>query len=445
MHDIVKRALADPSQKDYIHEFNENRGPVFLLANAIGIVVVTYLASHASLDISRALKAYDRLVLAVRAPPTPPGRKWKFALAFVAFLVAEFGLVYYMVKTNDETYMGYLMMFVGTIISLAGFRSILAIRQAPTEIYRHPLNKNAYPKVVLADKPKTSDKVAHGVIAAMALYTGLRPTAWSTSLVILGLVYRVIRGPYSSAKALSVRGVVYTCLGATLYCVTVAAAAIGFATSNGGSEEVDTHTEKHSNYSGMPEGFTAWDRCSLQFWGAATGILTALILRYEYSISSTASELEVEQSLIAPSPSASIVSATEAKALRVPVPKSHVSFPAPLFHSTLLVTFLVHIPSIVLSTQALAWVRTSTDVPVGYRIAAHALVVLPAQVWMIVALPLTIGVAALVRKDGKALWSYWETALTKTKPAQEDLESNESEAETVKPTEVIEAYTDDKA
>lgn len=52
MHGIVKRALADPSQDSYTHEINENLGPVFLLANAIGIVAVTYLASHASLDVS---------------------------------------------------------------------------------------------------------------------------------------------------------------------------------------------------------------------------------------------------------------------------------------------------------------------------------------------------------------------------------------------------------
>lgn len=441
MHEIVRRALADPSQESYKHEVNENRGPVFLLANAIGIVVVTYLASHSSLDISRALKAYDRLVLAVRAPPSPKGRKWKLAIAFLLFLVAEFALVWYMVKTNDDTVMSYVMMLAGTFISLAGFRSILAIRGAPTEIYRHPLSKNAYPKVVLAEKPKVSDKVATGVLVVMAVYTGLRPTAWATSLVILGLVFRVIRGPFSSGKALSVRGVVYTCLGATLYCVVVAAAAIGFANSSHGTEEVDTHLDKHTSRSGMPEAFTAWDRCSLQFWGAATGILTALILRYEYSISSVASELEVEQSLLAPSASPSIVSAADAKALRVPIPKSHASFPAPLFHSTLFVTFLVHIPSIVLSTSALTWVRTSPEVPIGLRIAAHSLVVLPAQLWMIVALPLTVGVAVLIRKDGKALWSYWETALTKTEPAIEDIEN--VDAEPVKRVEVVEPYTDD--
>ena len=96
--------------------------------NCSVVTTGTIVSCPAFSQISRALKAYDRLVLAVRAPPTPKSRRWRLAITFSLFLVAEAALVWYMVKTKDDTVMSYVVMFAGTFISLAGFRSVSRLR-----------------------------------------------------------------------------------------------------------------------------------------------------------------------------------------------------------------------------------------------------------------------------------------------------------------------------
>lgn len=148
------------------------------------------------------------------------------------------------------------------------------------------------------------------------------------------------------------------------------------------------------------------------------GLLTALVLRYEYTISEPSIGLPVsEDSELAPSAeledvlptTASGHSLKEAIASRVAISSVHPRFPKPLFHILLAGIFAGHVPPIVLS--ALLVHRPALFDKVTHPVFSNTAKIIishPRTTWTIMWLPFLMGIACLTREDGGALWKYHE-------------------------------------
>lgn len=78
-------------------------------------------------------------------------------------------------------------------------------------------------------------------------------------------------------------------------------------------------------------------------------------------------------------------------------------FPSPIFNILLLTTFLCYVPAILLSTPTLNhYTETST--------AYELLWTFPAQIWTLLAHPIVLAIVLLARrnKDGRKIWRYGE-------------------------------------
>lgn len=147
--------------------------------------------------------------------------------------------------------------------------------------------------------------------------------------------------------------------------------------------------------------------------------MTALVLRYEHSASTPASESQTpKDEELAPlvqteGPAGPIsYSVKEAIAARVTIPYDRPQFAKPLFHIVLAGVFAIHIPSIFFSTpfSVDSGFLDTKKYPILAGVAWFSLI-LPAQTWTIALLPAIIGIACFVRKDGGALWRYYEVQI----------------------------------
>lgn len=165
--------------------------------------------------------------------------------------------------------------------------------------------------------------------------------------------------------------------------------------------------------------------------------MTALVLRYEHSISEPALALPASDEEIAPltqvegGSSTASFSIKEAVAARVPIPHDRPQFSKPLFYVLLAGLFIVHVPGIILSVLlANEWALLDSSLHPILNAVAKLIVSFPNQIWTIALHPFLVGVACLVRKDGVALWRYHEVIAKPLAPAPAPTEENEPKVPT---------------
>lgn len=176
------------------------------------------------------------------------------------------------------------------------------------------------------------------------------------------------------------------------------------------------------------------------------GLLTALVLRYEHSLSNPAFNLPASNEELAPltqaegGQSAVSHSTKEAIDARVPVPQDRPRFSKPLFYTLLAALFAIHVPSILLSGLLACKSHhldsaTANPILIG---TAKMIVLIPSQFWTILVHPLLVGVACLVRKDGAALWRYHEVVVKPLAPAPAPTPAPAAEEAPKQPEEKVE-------
>lgn len=152
------------------------------------------------------------------------------------------------------------------------------------------------------------------------------------------------------------------------------------------------------------------------------GVLTALVLRYEHSISDPSNQPSPTVEKTSPAGSARTISVfTKEGAFmsRVRIAEESPEFPRPLFHTLLFLSFLVHVPTVGLALCAGASARVWDCLPAWVRLGAGFMVIFPAQLWTAFMVPAAVGFACLLRADGARLWRYSEIWVQPALPAKE--------------------------
>jgi len=152
------------------------------------------------------------------------------------------------------------------------------------------------------------------------------------------------------------------------------------------------------------------------------GVLTALVLRYEHSISDPSNQSSPTAEKTPPADSTRTIRVfTKQGAFmsRVRIAEETPEFPRPLFRTLLFLSFLVHVPTVGLALCAGTSAHVWDCLPAWVRLGAGFMVIFPAQLWTAFVVPAAVGLACLLRADGARLWRYSEIWVQPALPAKE--------------------------
>lgn|SRR5258707_8240855 len=180
---------------------------------------------------------------------------------------------------------------------------------------------------------------------------------------------------------------------------------------------------------------------ALQLLKSVIGILISMILRYEYTVSPNYTPLDNNDTMLCGTgdvvPEKSVkadasppVVATETTRPAVRVSRTSLSFSAPLFHFTLLCYFLMHVPALILVHPRFQYLWEDQTRPAAQRLLFSLIVEMPPQVYLTFFIPIIVGLAVLVRKDGSAMWRYAERWVLPIERKPAGTEGSDSKAAT---------------
>jgi len=414
----------------------ENPGPLYLLVNALAITAVTYFTSFRLLNVARAAKEYDLRVPAIHASPDESGgskcgrltkaHKIVAAIVMLASTGLFWGTALTLQNPTSRTIFSIMTRMMWTWLSFMGFSVLYILSRPPlpeASFFRVACRGYAIPFIA---PPKRGlalrDRLAILPIMAAAVYTSNYPNIWLTGFAAMGLGVVRICWPHGHAHTVSIRGVmIYISMS-----MTAAAIAVALVVSIPWPRQSEEDKAKNSGIDFRSILDPVWFNFGLQYAGFIVGgLLTALVLRYEHSISNAVFDLPTSDNKEATPlnqaegglPVVSY-STKDAVTTRVPIPRNRPQFAKPLFYILITAIFLVHVPGIFLSAL-LVWKPDSFD-SINYPMLSHAVkmnVVLPSQIRTIVLHPFLVGIACLVRKDGGALWRYHEEVVKPLVPA----------------------------
>ena len=265
--------------------------------------------------------------------------------------------------------------------------------------------------------------------AVLGICTAVFPRHSLLAFATGGIVFTLISRPamISPPGWLSVRGIVMASY-AFLFLIVTLTEAIVFAALK--SEE---ETGEESMIIPMAEKIYPFSRLTvhivnayignyslfystLLFLTSVLGALIAMILRYEYTLSPNYAPLDNDDAMIhgasdeklVKSDASPKVVATETTRSSVSVSRTFPFFSAPLFHVTLLCYFLLHVPALILVHPRFQYLWADKTRSDAQRLLYLLIVETPPQVYLALFIPSVIGLAALVRKDGSAMWRYAE-------------------------------------
>lgn len=399
---------------------SQNPGPWLLLANAVGVVVLTYITSYRALNIRRAFLAFDALVPAIRARAMPSisPRARKGMLGSV--LAVEALLLYVYLTGSKETTKW--MMKIGTgllgfSISWFGFEYLVSLRPGLSyEAGRIISSKLALPAIFRLHASKMAERTLAAAVLVFSLWGAIAPNAWLATLAAVGFSASIVNGPTTFSRTVSVRQLVIVCAVIPVLITVIAAMFVAWQLSGFGSPAI---SEPRS-----PREQSPWELVILNVYGVTSGLLSALVLRYEWSISEDSYTLLTgEHSPLIGSSKVKALSVEDAKAVRVPVPHGRPAFRAPMFHTLIAFTFLVYVPAIILSSPSALWIRASDTYPDWVRVLAQLVVSLPPAYWSLMLYPVVMGAMVLVRSDRSKLWNYTEVHVVTLQEADTDTDS----------------------
>jgi len=266
------------------------------------------------------------------------------------------------------------------------------------EVFRRPFHGVAILKMHKVEDSSVKRGILIALSGALALYSVTYPDMLLESLAMMGVGACVIRNPTFFAPKLSVRGV--TLVLALLPTLAIIVSSIMCLVMG------------HSKQNPTPSWMNPWLLSAFQFWGiGSAGVLTALILRYEHSISDSSDQPPpaIENPpLVGSTVTLRGFPREAAFGARVTVAGDRPEFPRPLFRTLMFLSFLVHAPAASLVLGPELWAPMLEHVPVWARTCGELVVIFPAQLWAAFVLPIAVGVACLLRADGAQLWRYTE-------------------------------------
>jgi len=270
-----------------------------------------------------------------------------------------------------------------------------------------------------------------------AIYYALTPADNSIFwIVVLGLTYRMVATPRSQRKGwLSVRGAVIA-VAAFNILTLVTMASLGLIIIQSKVLELDEDTRESFNE------LLKYQHMSKHIYNVISGLIIALVLRYEWSVSEAAkgipalemefpeTEGEIKLEETATSPLSQLPTAPQ---FSCNVPRKLPSFSAPLFNLSLGALILVHIPAVLLSQPRYSSLYTepSDEISINLRMVLAVLANMPPQLWGVVLIPVIVGFAAKIRGDGGALWRYSEEWIIMNKKETTEVQVGAVEAQKV--------------
>lgn len=419
MATLLGRATERPAPEVPFDD-SQNPGPLLLLANAVGVVVLTYIASYRALNIRRAFLAYDALVPAIRARVVPriSASTRKGLLGSILAVEALLAYVYFTAsKETTKLMMTVGMALLGFAMSWLGFNYLVSLRPGVSfEAGRVISSKLAIPALFRLHVSKMAERILAVAVSVLSLWAAISPNVWLVTLAAVGFSASIVNGPATFTKSVSVRGLVMVCAVIPILITVVAAALVAWSMSGFAPPAMSEPRP--------PREQSPWEIVVLQVYGVTSGLLSALVLRYEWSISEDSYTLLAgEHSPLIGSSKVKALSAEDANAVRVPVPHGRPSFRAPMFHTLMAFTFLTYVPAIVLSLPSAVWIRASDTYPDWVQVIAQLIVYLPPAYWSLMFFPVVMGVMLLVRGDRRALWNYAELQVVTLQEAEADTDS----------------------
>jgi len=282
---------------------------------------------------------------------------------------------------------------------------LIDFRVSRLEVFRGPFHGIAMAKVYRAEYSPVRRGVLTALCAALAFYSIAYPNMFLESVAMLGVASCVIRNPTLFAPKPSIRGLTVGI--AMVPALAVVTSSLLYLLAN---------PPKQS----PPEWMNVWLLSVFQFWGiGAAGVLIALVLRYEHSISDPSNQPRAEKTPPAGSTRTVRVFTKEGAFIsRVRIAEESPEFPRPLFRTLLFLCFLVHVPTVGLALCSGTSARVWDCLPAWARLGAGFMGTFPAQLWTAFVVPAAVGLACLLRADGARLWRYSELWVQPTLPAK---------------------------
>ncbi|KAF8343996.1 uncharacterized protein EI90DRAFT_35922 [Cantharellus anzutake] len=332
-----------------------------LLTSAFVDLFAIYFASYASLRVWKAFEAYD----ANHHVGTPMKRcKFWAPLVFsLVGLVFWFGM-WYSAAADLETLSVWMVGASVAIFATVGISAPLLAVFTDAEVHRVVGKGWIFPVIRRVKEHKRHACRIVGLSAVLGVCAAVSFHHSILSFAVGGVVYAFVVQPslISPRGWMSIRGMIIFIYATVLLCLSFTAVVVFSVTTK---EE----SGQESVFVPIAEKTFPFSRLVGHLMNGYVGVLAALILRYEYTLSpdrvlvenpdldSNTNVATPEKRLKTDTPAAEVARPT------VRVPRAISSFSAPLFHMTLIAYFLVHVPALILATPFFQYLWKATSPP----------------------------------------------------------------------------------